>query len=278
MAAKIFLNVYTIQKEWDTDPVGMLSEIKKMGYEGLEFSLNMEDALFEEVVAEMGRLGLQAVSTHIEIDDFIFRTDYYFNRARKLGITNLVIPWLAENRVPGGADYAATKDKIRQLAILCASKEFALSYHNHDFEFKKIDGECKEDILLRDIPQMNAQLDVCWCTVGGSKPKDYIRRYGHRMPTLHLKDFSVKGDVAGAKLFDLLGETAAADAAKTREKHGFSFQPIGLGQVDFPAIFKAADEAGVQWMLVEQDASPDRPPLEAARLSIEYIKANYKGA
>ena len=92
------------------------------------------------------------------------------------------------------------------------------------------------------------------------------------MPVLHIKDFSVRGGVSGAKLFDLLGQNDGSDAEKTRNEASFQFRPVGSGQVDFPPIFKAAEEVGVKWMGVEQDASPDRPPMEAAKMSIEFIK------
>ena len=276
MSAKIFLNVYSIQNDWDSDPIACLEKMKEIGYDGLEFTLNIEETLFEKVLAKMKELELIAVSTHIEFNDFVARTDYYFDRARKAGMKYLMIPWLEQSRIPGGENYVQTKGDIVKLAAWCAAKGFTLCYHNHDFEFKKINGVCKQDILLSDIPELDTQLDVCWCVVGGQNPADYIRRYGDRMPTLHLKDFSVEGDIYGVKLFDLLGQNDAAEAAETRNECGFKFQPVGMGHVDFPSIFEAADEVGVKWMIVEQDTSPDRPALEAARLSFNYISANYK--
>ena len=45
-----------------------------------------------------------------------------------------------------------------------------------------------------------------------------------------------------------------------------------MGLQDFPAILKAAEEAGAAYAIVEQDASVDRPPMEAAKLSREYLK------
>jgi sugar phosphate isomerase/epimerase len=96
------------------------------------------------------------------------------------------------------------------------------------------------------------------------------------MVTMHLKDFSLAKQVEGVKLFDLLGQGGVAEAQAKREENGFAFQPVGYGKVDFPSIFKAIDETGVCWAGVEQDASPDRPPVEAAKISIDYIRSHYK--
>jgi len=275
MSAKIYICAFTVQQDWDRDPIGTLEKIKEMGYEGVEMGLDYEEGLFNAIKDKLAELGLEAIGAHVRLDDAVARTDFYFSRMKQLNMKYLGIPWLDDDCIPGGSRYAETKAKIRYMAERCRQEGFVYYYHNHNFEFEKVNGVCKLDLLLQDIPELRSQLDVCWCTVGGQDPASYIRHYGHRMPVLHLKDFTANGDVSGVKLFDLLGNNDAADAEKTRNEYGFRFQPLGLGQVDFPSIFKAADEVGVIWMGVEQDASPDRPQMEAARISMETIKKTY---
>ena len=276
MPARIYLTVYTVQQEWDKDPIGVLEKIKAMGYEGVEIGLDFEEGLFNEIKDKLKELKMEAVGAHIGLDDTISKTDFYFKRMRELDMKYLGIPWLPGECIPGGGKYERTKAKIRYMAERCRLEGITYHYHNHNFEFEKINGVCKQDILLQDIPELRTQLDVCWCAVGGQDPAAYIRHYGHRTPVLHMKDFSVRGNVSGAKLFDLLGQNDSAEAEKTRKEVDFKFQPVGMGQVDFPSVFQAASEVGVKWMGVEQDDSPDRPPMEAAGLSIEYIRKNIK--
>lgn len=45
-----------------------------------------------------------------------------------------------------------------------------------------------------------------------------------------------------------------------------------MGVQDFPAILSAAEDAGADIVVVEQDASNDRPSLEAVKISREYLK------
>ena len=48
---------------------------------------------------------------------------------------------------------------------------------------------------------------------------------------------------------------------------GRAFRPVGDGAIDYASIIPAAVEAGVEWLLVEQDET-DGPALEAAERSL----------
>jgi sugar phosphate isomerase/epimerase len=52
----------------------------------------------------------------------------------------------------------------------------------------------------------------------------------------------------------------------------FEFRPVGYGMQNVPAILNAALKAGSKWIVVEQDSSNDRTPMEAVRMSREYLK------
>jgi sugar phosphate isomerase/epimerase len=272
MHAKIALVTYTVREEWAADPIGTLERIKGLGYEGIEFGLDLDDAAFEAVAAKMKELRLEAVMAHLPLDDILQNEKRYVKRMKDTGMKSVAIPWMEEERLPGGARYAETREAMAALAKRFNAEGLSLGYHNHEFEFKKVEGKCKLDILLEDIPDILAHLDVCWCTVGGQNPAEYLKRYRGRVPVIHLKDFSAQGLTEGARLYDLMGQDASADVKKPG---GFKFQPVGMGVVDFQAIFQTAAEAGVEWMSVEQDLWYEREPMETARLSLEYIRANY---
>lgn len=89
------------------------------------------------------------------------------------------------------------------------------------------------------------ELDTYWVKHGGEEPVDYIRKYKGRVPLLHLKDM-------------------ADDADR-------SFAEIGEGILDIPAICAAAEDAGTQWLIVEQDVCK-KSPIESVKLSLENLK------
>ena len=93
------------------------------------------------------------------------------------------------------------------------------------------------------------KLDTYWVHMGGEDPLAYIRKYASRLAYLHLKDRTAPpGD-----------ETCP-------------FAEVGQGVLAWSGIFTAAEAAGVEWYIVEQDRCT-RPPLESARMSFEYLKS-----
>ena len=127
-----------------------------------------------------------------------------------------------------------------------------LSYHNHAVEFETFPGDDRRklDILYEETGPENlfAELDTAWVQVAGADPAAYIRKYAHRCPVIHVKDL----------------------AAEKRNDRVW-FTPLGEGVLDWPAIFRAGDEAGVEWYAYEQDTC-DRDPFEDARISFEFLK------
>ena len=58
----------------------------------------------------------------------------------------------------------------------------------------------------------------------------------------------------------------------SKEENGFQFRPLGMGVQNFEAILKSAEKAGTEYVIVEQDESPDMSPLEAVKISREYLR------
>ena len=57
------------------------------------------------------------------------------------------------------------------------------------------------------------------------------------------------------------------------ENKKFEFRPVGFGVQNFPEILKAAEEAGVSWVVVEQDEpSMELSAMECAKTSRDYLK------
>ena len=92
------------------------------------------------------------------------------------------------------------------------------------------------------------------------------------MHTLHLKDFTCRKLAAGP-VYALIDDSGKAKAPESKEDNGFAFRPLGLGMQDFPAILAAAEKAGTDYVIVEQDESKDMPALDAARISREYLRS-----
>jgi sugar phosphate isomerase/epimerase len=144
-----------------------------------------------------------------------------------------------------------------------------LLYHNHDFEFIKLDGKYALDILYDEVPAeyLQTELDVCWVNVGGEDPAKYLKKYAGRAPVVHIKDFYGE---RSEDMYELIGIEKKAP----KKPGNFEFRPVGSGLQNIPAILEAADAAGAAWLIVEQDEpSMGLAPLECAKKSIDYLKS-----
>ncbi|MBQ9761385.1 MAG: sugar phosphate isomerase/epimerase [Clostridia bacterium] len=141
-------------------------------------------------------------------------------------------------------------------------------YHNHDFEFIKIDGKYILDLIYDSIPAdlLQTELDTCWVNICGENPAEYLLKYENRSPIVHLKDFF--GEKA-ENMYELIGiETKAP-----KRPSNFEFRPVGMGLQNFPAIIESAKKIGAEWVIVEQDnPSLGLSPMESIEKSFEYVK------
>ena len=132
-----------------------------------------------------------------------------------------------------------------------------LGYHNHGFEFAPLgDGRRPIDVLLSRLDPALAklELDVFWVSITGADPAGFLTANKGRIALVHLKD-KAKGAPR---------ETDERKVAKP------TFTEVGHGALDFPAILKAAQTAGVEHYFVEQDQTPG-DPVTSLRQSYEYL-------
>ncbi len=269
MKFPIALQVYSVRDYAQKDLHGTLKQIKEMGYDGVEFA-GLYGYSPAQVKEMLGEIGLQAVSAHVPIHELLADIPGCVAAYREIGCPYIAIPWLGEEDRPGAENYPNIVKGIRAIAEELKKQGGVLLYHNHDFEFRKVDGKYALDRLYEEIPAdlLQTELDTCWVNVAGENPAAYVRKYSGRAPLVHLKDFVMPGKKP-AHMYDLIGA-----GAEEKEKDAvFEFRPVGYGVQDFREILKASEEAGAKWVIVEQDQpSMGRTSMECARMSIDYLK------
>lgn len=268
----VFLQLYTVQHDLETDFFGTLEKVKEMGYEGVELGGHTGGYKASEIKAKLDELGLKAVSAHVGFADMLENKEKNINFYKGIGCEYIIIPWLSETCLPGGEYADEYHDKIIEVSKALKEAGMELLYHNHNFEFKKIGEDYILDLLYDSIPKeyLQAELDTCWVSVAGEDPVKYVKKYGSRMPVVHFKDFAFKEIKADDKLFDLMGEQSKE---KKESKTDFDFRPVGYGVMDFPKILEAVLDSNIKYIVVEQDRSTERPAMEAARMSRNYLRS-----
>lgn len=265
----VALQLYSVRDEMWKDFEGTLRAVKAMGYDGVEFASKCGKTA-AEIRTLCEEIGLVPLSAHIPFTEMMADPEGTMKFYAEAGCQYVVIPYLTEEYRPGAEKFQDVIDGARVLGKAAKEHGLVLQYHNHDFEFVKIDGEYALDRLYREVPAdyLQTQLDTCWVNVGGEDPAAYLRKYTGRAPTVHLKDFvGGKSDNMYALIGIDDGENKKAEATK------FELRSVGAGIQDFPAILKAAHEVGSKWIIVEQDMPHGgNTPLQCAQMSMDYLK------
>ena len=267
MALPVAVQVYSVRDDAKADLRGTLEKIKEIGYDGVEFAgLDHQDP--EDIKKMCEEIGLVPLSAHVPYVDMVANPDILKDYAT-IGCKFVAVPYLMpEHRPENEAFFTEVVPNIKMLGAKAKEYGITLLYHNHDFEFIKVDGKYALDILYEEVSAdlLQTELDTCWVNVGGEVPADYIRKYAGRCPVVHLKDFyGEKSD----DMYELIG----IDKKAPKRPGNFEFRPVGSGVQNFPEILKAAEESGASWVVVEQDnATMGLTPMESITKSREYLR------
>jgi sugar phosphate isomerase/epimerase len=231
---------YTYREEFKRDMPGTLDQIKALGITDLEFS-----NLFGQTAAEIRRLldarGMVCSSFGVSYDDLCSKTAEVAKDAATLGAKFVRVAWLP-NRQPFTLEFAhKTAAEFNRIGEQLRKQGLTFCYHNHGYEFVPEGNGTLFDVLMAETnPQdVSFELDILWAHLPGANPAQLLGKYGSRFKLMHLKDLrrGVKGDFSG----------------KTAVENDVA---LGTGQLDLPAILKAAKRVGVQHYYIE-DESPN---------------------
>ncbi len=267
MSFPVAVQVYSVRDDAKADLRATLAKIKEMGYDGVEFA-GLYGHSAADVKAMCAEAGLVPISAHVPYLDMLADPAGVLGTYAEIGCKFVAVPYLNPEYRPGTEAFPEVIKNIAMLGKVARDLGMTLLYHNHDFEFMKLDGKYALDILYDEVPAeyLQSELDMCWVNVGGENPSEYLKKYTGRAPVVHLKDFwGEKSD----DMYELIGIEGKAPARPS----GFEFRPVGSGLQDFPSILAAAKDAGAEWVIVEQDKpSLDLTPMECIKKSIDYVK------
>ncbi len=248
----IGLQLYTLRDIIPTTPKEVLKEIAAFGYQELETYGYADGKIFglpfSEFIKEVDGLGMKAVSGHYGLNQLsgdIWKKAV--EDAQKHDQSYMVLAYLNEEDRKTIDDYKRICEQINRAGEVCNASGIRFGYHNHDFEFKSIEGQIPYDVMLSEIDPINCgmEMDLYWVVRAGHDPITYFEKHPGRFEQWHVKDMD-KGDP---------GKNA----------------DIGTGSIDFKALFSKAKQSGLKHYYVEQETYPGAP-IDSVKNSIEHLK------
>ena len=270
------IQLYGVRNSMAADFEGTLKALRDMGYEYVEFA-GYYGKTSEQIKSLLDELGLKCISVHQGLDFFNDDPQGAVDYLKGFGVKYVVIPWYETSKLAGTPEWENTAALFRKTADLLAANGMMLGYHNHDFEFKKVDGKYVHDYIFEavDADKIFPELDTCWVRYAGLVPEDKISQFAGRVPVVHLKDFTCK-KLGGGPVYALIDNDGNEQTTDTKEENGFEFRPLGMGIQNFANILEACEKSGTETVIVEQDQTyGGMTELEAAKIARDYLKNTF---
>ncbi|SDX88256.1 Sugar phosphate isomerase/epimerase [Paenibacillus sp. CF384] len=245
------LQLYTLRDQTEKDFIGTIRKVAEMGYKAVEFA-GYFNTPAKELKALLDELNLQAPSAHVGLNfgepekikaDLAKQIEY----AKEIGLQYIVTPWAPLPENPTAEDVSKLADILAAAGKQVSEAGLIYGYHNHDFEFKLVDGKPIMDLLLEKVPAeyLIAEFDFGWVHMGGQNPVEYANRYAGRLPLAHFKDFG----------------------------QGRSDTEVGKGIVNLKGVLDVAEQSGIKYIFVEQEQFVSSS-LESAKISLDFFREN----
>jgi sugar phosphate isomerase/epimerase len=236
--APLGIQTYSFRRSMKIDVLKTLDTIKMMGFTEIEGGGGAVPA--EDFRKFCDERGLSIPSTGAGYEQLVNDPQSIADRAKVLGSKYVMCAWIphhGEFTLENAKQAVADFNKIGK-----ALKENGLTfcYHAHGYEFIPHEkGTLLDYIIQNTDPQyVSFEMDIMWIHFGGGDPVKLLKKYGDRWKLMHLKDLK-KGTPK-----DKTGLTSPENDVV-----------LGTGELDIPAILKAAKKVGIKHYFIEDESS-----------------------
>jgi len=248
------LQMWSLREYLPKDLAGALAKVRAMGFREVEGA-----GLWKHTAADLrsalDSAKLRCQSAHMQFERLRDDAPGAFAEAKALGATWVVCPWIPHDKEFTRDDALKSAEAFNKVAAAAEADGLRFAYHCHGYEMLPAPEGTRFDTLAQntDPKRVTFQIDVFHALDGGADPVDLINRYASRVTSLHLKDLK-----KGVVIKKGSGTAPPEDDV-----------PLGTGQVDWPAVLRAAVKAGASLYYLE-DESTD--PWGHIPLSVQYLR------
>jgi sugar phosphate isomerase/epimerase len=235
-----------IGKELEGDWKEVLKKTVDYGFSEIELGKYMGESA-SEFMNFCKKIGIKPVAGHLPFTEKKDEIEKKLDDLAKLEIKYPVTYWPWKGSGPFMLeDCKKSAETLNNMGEICKVHGMELCWHNHDKEFVSMEEGIPFDYLMEHTEKdlVKCEMDVYWVTKGGADPLSFLKKYSGRYRILHLKDMT-------------------ADETHT-------FECVGNGIIDFPAILREAQGQGVEHFMLEYDNVADG--MDCLKTSGEYLQ------
>ena len=248
------LQLYSLRADFTKNVPASLEKVSSFGIRNVELAgtYNLSPEKFKEM---LDANKLKPVSGHFPFARYKADPEGVAKDAKALGLEYAGCAWIDHQ---GDFSESACRDAVtvfNKAGEVLAKHGIKFFYHCHGFEFRPHADGVFMDLLMKETnPKfVRFEMDVFWVKHPGHDPVKWLEKYPGRWELMHVKDMK-KGLVTGV----FTGKTDVSNDVT-----------VGTGQMNWPAILKAAKKSGVKHYFIE-----DESPTAAEQIpqSMKYLK------
>jgi sugar phosphate isomerase/epimerase len=237
---------YPVRDALGKDFPGTLKQLAAIGYRSIEmcsppgYAKAGYGSLVDMKAADMRKTitdaGLRCESCHYNFGELKNNLDDRIAFAKELGLKQMILATFGLPREATMSDWARAAGELNKVAAQTQKAGLQMGFHNHDFEFKEIDGVLVYDKLMSELdPKLvRMQFQVSVISLGYEAAK-FMTKYAGRFQSMHLQDWSAS------------------------EKKQVA---VGQGSVDWAKTFAAAKTGGIKNYFVELNMDMLKPSYD----------------
>ncbi|MBI3683010.1 MAG: sugar phosphate isomerase/epimerase [Acidobacteria bacterium] len=242
--------VYPVREALGKDFDGTLRQLAAIGYRMIEMCSppGYERSGFGPLVtlkaSEMRRkihaAGLGCESCHYQFRELRENLEDRIAFARALGLKQMILSTFGLRQDATLSDWARAAGELNKIGEQTHQAGIQAGFHNHNFEFREIDGVLIYDKLMSELDPKLVKMQFQVSVISlGYEAATFFEKYPGRFVSLHLQDWMPVDK---------------------------KMVPVGQGAVDWRKLFAAAKKGGVKNYFVELN-------MDAMKASYPFLHA-----
>ena len=265
------VNMGSLNADFEKSPEKVLRDLAEIGYRGVEVTMPLPMAN-KDFVKLSKEINVVPISIHAWPPGGEEQNQKFIDFAKEINCDKIVFGSFHPDKLKSAEDYKVSAEAFNKVGRQSAKAGVQTLYHNHHWEFQKHGGVRGIDVLMAntDPELVSFEIDMCWLTVGGGDPVEFLKKNEKRVKLIHYKDIIIN---EGYNKKDGFAKDGIIKEDGYSLKDGaFALAEAGTGVVDFKKIYETVNPKYVEWLISEQDNSTI-PPMETAKINYNnYVK------